>query len=126
MDLTDNGANDVRQANDDPNGSQSNVAAVIFLSVMILIPVSAVFAGYWYFNLTLPTLLAFPTLFLLLGGLLSANYAPGEEPQFRSEPSGDSTGSAAILLLLGHATGLGVLILFVIRFAGLGRDFTWL
>ena len=81
----------------------------------ILLPVGSVIIGHFMFGISLPTLMFISFMVLLCG---SITCWPGRDKTISSE--------GIILLLLGQASAIGVIIVFVIRLLKLGLLFTWM
>jgi hypothetical protein len=112
------------------NEVESRRAAIIIFATVIgvgfLFPLSAVLVGHWLFHVSLPTLVFISFVLLFVGGF-NGYTSPPEEGATTGGPNGDSHSVGSILLLAGHASGLGVLILYFIRLYSQGvENFSWM
>ena len=62
---------------------------------------------------------------LFMGGFLCYPVRPDPQPPVVA-PSEDPRSLGSILLIIGHASGLGVLIVFCVRLYLQGIHFTWM
>jgi hypothetical protein len=90
-------------------------AWMVLIALAFFVPIVSTFLGYWLFNISLPTLM-FISFLLLLFGSMACWPASDRE-------SNDS--SAIIFLILGQSSGVGILVIFVIRLYSSGLLFTW-
>jgi hypothetical protein len=99
---------------------------ITVIGVGILFPLSAPLLGHWLFHVSLPTLLFISFVLLYVGSFFAYPVVP-EEPPSMTEPSDNTRSIGAILLIAGHASGLGVLILYFIRLYSQGVEhFSWM
>jgi hypothetical protein len=94
-------------------------AWLILIGVGIVFPMSAVLIAYWFFHISLPTLMFIAFVLLFLAGFL--RFPDGSAP----DPDGEVRSMSDILLIVGLASGLAVLILFFVRLLSQGGLFTW-
>ena len=100
-------------------------AYAILFGVGVLFPLGAVLFSYWFLRVSLPTLMFISFALLFLGGFLCYPVRSAQEPPVTA-PSGDTRSEAVILLIVGQASGLGVLILFFVRLVSQGIHFSWM
>ena len=100
------------------------IAYAGMLGAALVFPLSAVLVSHWCFHVSLPTLMFISFVLLFLGGFFCYPIRGDEEPDMTS-PSEDVRSSGSILLLIGQASGLGVLILFIVRLLSQGMLFSW-
>lgn len=103
------------------------IAYATVFGVGFVFPLGAVLAGHWLFGVSLPTLMFISFLLLFVGGINGYATVPVEGTT-RGGPSDDEGQSiASIVLFAGHATGLGVLILYFVRLYSQGvENFSWM
>lgn len=90
----------------------------------VLFPILAVLLGYWYFDVSLPTLM-FISFLLLFLGIICYPFGLKADPPIGA-PSEDPRSGGSILLMLGMSSGFGVLVVFLVRWWKLGILFTWM
>jgi hypothetical protein len=108
------------------NGRRRMILAYVLLAgIGLIFPLGAILAGYWFFNVSLPTLMFISFVLLFLGSFVAYGPPPREDRPV-TVVSEDTNSILTIFVILGEVTAVGVLILFFVRLFSQGLLFTWM